>query len=433
MRGSHRRGISKSSVAALVTFALLAMVMTEAAALEAGGPAGVALIVVVPALTFVGVRRVVAGAADEAKRVVVVGPPGSAAELATALEEKGLAEYQVLGLVAVGDAAPLATERRLGDVHTLGQIVRDEAAGLVLMTQAAPRLTVFDQLADECHDLDVRLQELAAFHEEVFGYVPVGEINNAWLQYIMHPRFRRTPYRAKRVFDLLIAVPIALLFAPVIAVAALLIRRDGGPAIFRQIRIGEGGRPFTMYKLRTMAHTTSLVAAWSSDGDDRVTRVGRWLRKSHIDELPQLWNILRGEMTMVGPRPEQVAFVRKLEAELPFYSRRHQIRPGLTGWAQIRCGYAGSELGSAWKLCHDLYYVKYRSLALDLRIVLSTIRTLFADDQWRHLQRTPLVLAGRGTTRASEWPIARVLGVRDEPILAAAQDGLEVETASLTV
>ena len=141
----------------------------------------------------------------------------------------------------------------------------------------------------------------------------------------------------------------------------LLIRRDGGPALFAQVRIGEGGQRFRLHKLRTMRVGADASAQWACPDDPRITRIGAWLRRTHLDELPQLVNVLRGEMSLVGPRPEQPEFVDRLEQILPFYQRRHLMRPGITGWAQVRCGYAGSDVGSAWKLCHDLYYAKHRS------------------------------------------------------------------------
>ena len=146
--------------------------------------------------------------------------------------------------------------------------------------------------------------------------------------------------------------------------------------IFAQQRIGERGRPFRLYKLRTMRVGSGDETIWAQENDPRATLVGRFLRRSHIDELPQLWNVLRGDMSLVGPRPEQLGFVARLEATLPFYQRRHLIRPGLTGWAQVRCGYAGSDAGAAWKLCNDLYYVKYRSLRLDLLVLIETVGLL---------------------------------------------------------
>jgi lipopolysaccharide/colanic/teichoic acid biosynthesis glycosyltransferase len=127
---------------------------------------------------------------------------------------------------------------------------------------------------------------------------------------------------------------------------------------------------------------TATTAQWAGLDDPRVTGVGRLLRRTHLDELPQLVNVLRGEMTIVGPRPEQPEFVERLESWMPFYTRRHLLKPGITGWAQVRCGYAGSDVGSAWKLCHDLYYLKHRSLAFDLVILGETVRTLVADRQY---------------------------------------------------
>ena len=141
--------------------------------------------------------------------------------------------------------------------------------------------------------------------------------------------------------------------------------------LYRQRRIGEGGREFEMVKLRSMRPGAQADGAqWSSRDDDRVLPVGRVMRKLHIDELPQLWNVLRGEMTLVGPRPEQPELVAELERRFPHYERRSLVKPGITGWAQVRCGYAGTKEGSAWKLCHDLYYLKHRSLLADLMIIL---------------------------------------------------------------
>jgi lipopolysaccharide/colanic/teichoic acid biosynthesis glycosyltransferase len=228
----------------------------------------------------------------------------------------------------------------------------------------------------------VRLWEVSGFYEETFGHVPVAEINAAWFQYIMHPHYRESGGAAKRALDVTVAVTLGLVVAPLVGLLALLVRRDGGPALFRQERIGESGRPFTLVKLRTMVVGAGELAQWASADDPRTTRLGRVLRKTHLDELPQLWNVLRGEMSLVGPRPEQPAFVERLEDAIPFYSRRHLVKPGVTGWAQVRCGYAGSDFGSAWKLCHDLYYLKHRSFWLDCSILIDTLRTLVADPQY---------------------------------------------------
>jgi lipopolysaccharide/colanic/teichoic acid biosynthesis glycosyltransferase len=207
--------------------------------------------------------------------------------------------------------------------------------------------------------------------------VPTAEINAAWFQCLADPDVRISTGPLKRVLDVTGAVAVLLLTLPLLAVLVLLIRRDGGPGVFSQVRIGEGGRPFRLHKLRTMQVGAGASAQWACPDDPRITRVGGFLRRTHLDELPQLVDVIRGEMSLVGPRPEQPAFVDRLEQILPFYQRRHLMRPGITGWAQIRCGYAGSDVGSAWKLCHDLYYVKHRSFGVDLLILAETLATLF--------------------------------------------------------
>jgi lipopolysaccharide/colanic/teichoic acid biosynthesis glycosyltransferase len=197
----------------------------------------------------------------------------------------------------------------------------------------------------------------------------------------MHPNFRAASPTSKRIFDLVVGAMIGLLMLPFLALAAVAIKLgDRGPVFYRQRRLGEHGKSFDIVKLRTMkvdAHAGP--AKWAAADDERITRVGRVLRRTHLDEIPQLLNVLRGEMTLVGPRPEQPDIVVKLERRFPHYTRRHLVKPGLTGWAQLRCGYAGSELGTAWKLCHDLYYVKKRSVLVDALILAETAVVAFLD------------------------------------------------------
>jgi lipopolysaccharide/colanic/teichoic acid biosynthesis glycosyltransferase len=205
--------------------------------------------------------------------------------------------------------------------------------------------------------------------------VPLGTIDAAWFRYMMHPRFRPTSPLSKRISDLAVALPAAIVALPLMLVAAIGIKlTDSGPVLFRQRRVGERGQDFYVLKLRTMVTDAEAAGPqWCSADDDRVTRLGRLLRRTHIDELPQLWNVLRGEMTLVGPRPERPEIVAELEQRFPHYTRRHLVKPGITGWAQLRCGYAGSELGTAWKLCHDLFYVKRRSVLADWLIIVETL------------------------------------------------------------
>jgi lipopolysaccharide/colanic/teichoic acid biosynthesis glycosyltransferase len=206
-------------------------------------------------------------------------------------------------------------------------------------------------------------------------------IDSAWYRYIMHPRFRASGPRSKRVFDLAVGGLIALLFLPIAAIAALAIKIfDGGPVLYRQRRLGELGEEFEILKLRTMRTDAEAEGPqWATPDDLRVTRVGRILRRTHIDEVPQLWNVLRGEMTLVGPRPERPEIVAELERRFSHYTRRHLVKPGITGWAALRCGYAGSDIGTAWKLCHDLFYIKRRSMLADALILAETGVEVFRD------------------------------------------------------
>jgi lipopolysaccharide/colanic/teichoic acid biosynthesis glycosyltransferase len=309
----------------------------------------------------------------------------------------------LVGYVSADARARDATnDESLGTLVELRTLVLRHDVDLILMTSEISRMAVFDAMARDCTDLDVRLCDLSEFYEDTFGYTPIAEINSAWFQALLHPRYRAANLTLKRIFDLAFVLVVGAVLLPVLGVLAWLIRRDGGPALFRQVRIGEGGRPFTLYKLRTMVPLAGQEASWSTAGDPRVTPLGRHLRRWHVDELPQLWNILRGEMSVVGPRPEQPVFVARLEREFPFYHRRHVLRPGLAGWAQARCGYAGSDCGSAWKLSHDLYYLKRRSLLFDLSILLQTLWQVVAGNQFAEPRLTPVVVSviGAGASQA---------------------------------
>ena len=181
--------------------------------------------------------------------------------------------------------------------------------------------------------------------------------------------------RRKRLFDMVCAALGLLILSPVLLVCALLVGLTSpGGVLFRQERIGKDGVPFTIYKFRSMrTDAEKNGAVWAKEHDDRITRVGRFIRKVRIDELPQLWNVLKGDMSFIGPRPERMTFVKKLKEDIPYYSLRHTVKPGLTGWAQVCYPYGASEEDSRHKLEYDLYYIKNMSILLDITIVLKTI------------------------------------------------------------
>ncbi len=182
----------------------------------------------------------------------------------------------------------------------------------------------------------------------------------------------------KRGLDLVLVLAGLPLVLPVMAIVALVVRLESpGPILFRQVRVGLRGAPFTMFKFRSMDHrATSDAPQFTLADDARVTRVGRFIRTFRIDELPQVWNVLRGEMSFIGPRPEQVPFVETFEEVIPLYPYRHTVRPGITGWSQVKLGYAASTKEAVEKLEYDLYYVKHLSFALDLLILFKTLRTI---------------------------------------------------------
>lgn len=319
----------------------------------------------------------------DVKRIAIIGSTRSSDSLGRELRLADIGEYEIVGRIGFrGDPSPAHTGevQLLGQLDEVGRIVTEHDIALLLMTGEAPRMEVFEEVAKQCLHTPVRMRELSSFYEEVFGHVAVAEINAAWFQWIMHPKYNARSVPGERALDVVVAGLAGLAALPLMLVFAALIKRDGGPVFFKQVRIGEGGLPFTIYKLRTMKVDSD--SRWAAADDDRVTGIGKFLRKSHLDELPQVLNVLRGEMSVVGPRPEQPAFVDRLERVVPFYQRRHLLKPGLTGWAQVRCGYAGSEIGSAWKVCHDLYYLKHRSLGMNLVILGETVRTLVADRQY---------------------------------------------------
>jgi exopolysaccharide biosynthesis polyprenyl glycosylphosphotransferase len=313
-------------------------------------------------------------------RIVVVGTVKTARSLKRELALGDRTRAAVTGCVTAERVANGDPDMPvLGTIADLRSLIHAHAIDLLVVGGEAPRVAVLDQ-AISVSDRSVRVCELSDFYEAVFGHVPTAEINASWFEYLVSPAYRES-HRAKRVLDLVLASILALVFLPVVAALALAITLDGGSSFFRQVRIGERGRPITIWKLRTMRPGCGSEATWSCSDDPRVTVIGRFLRRTHLDELPQLLNVLRGEMSIVGPRPEQPEYVAQLERILPFYERRHLIKPGITGWAQIRCGYAGSDQGSAWKLCHDLFYMKYSSLRLDLLILLHTLRLVFSRRQ----------------------------------------------------
>ncbi len=229
--------------------------------------------------------------------------------------------------------------------------------------------------------LKLQFFDLPTFYEKLTGKIPVTTIGHIWFLENLAESEKAIYELGKRIFDMVFSTVILVLSLPFIPLIALLIKLDTkGPVFFRQIRVGLLGKPFEAVKFRSMIEGAEKngEAQWASKNDPRVTKIGRFLRKTRIDEIPQLLNVFRGEMSLIGPRPERPEFVAKLLELIPFYNERHLVKPGLTGWAQISFQYGSSTGDALKKLQYDLFYIKNRSLPLDIGIVLKTINIILS-------------------------------------------------------
>ena len=309
-------------------------------------------------------------------RVVVVGDWGDAAALSWELEHSAERPAAIVDVLSPAQAA--ATPQ--GDLP-LRDAVRGVGATVVVLDRLAQlEPTIIDQVAP-LHEAGVRVRTLSLFSEQWLGKLPVSELERVSLMFDIGEVHRIRYGRFKRLVDLALALAgtvVLVVVTPLVILGNLV--GNQGPLLFRQERVGKGGRPITVLKFRTMRVGSDDAATWTSGDDPRVTRFGALLRRSHLDELPQVINILRGDLSTVGPRPEQPAYVAELSDKLPFYSLRHLVRPGLTGWAQVKYGYAASESDALEKLQYEFYYLRHQRLSLDLRIVARTVRSVLGRD-----------------------------------------------------
>jgi exopolysaccharide biosynthesis polyprenyl glycosylphosphotransferase len=314
------------------------------------------------------------------RRLLLVGADDGTKELLAELERHQQLPFEVVGIVDDQAGEMIAGVRRLGSTRELGAILRDESPDLVVLGRDAYRADALSHVLDLA-SLDVRVVDVHHFNEHAFGKVPVHHLSPVWFMGVLHLYQRPYSRIVKRTFDILAAGTALLLAAPLLLVVALVVRASSsGPVFFRQLRLGEGGKLFPICKFRTMVEHAEKdgVAVWAREDDVRVTPIGRVLRRSRLDELPQLWNVLRGDMSIVGPRPERPEFLELLRETVPFWTRRHLVKPGITGWAQVRRGYTADVMGTADKLSYDLYYLKYRSLVFDLAIATRTFRIVLS-------------------------------------------------------
>lgn len=315
-------------------------------------------------------------------RILILGTGPEAAAVERTIRDHNKSGVVVAGFYPLTNGSAVAVdagriirnqpclERSIAElgVHEVVVAVQDQRGGF---------LPVKELLA--CRLRGVRVTDLPGLYERVTGEVPVASLKASWLIYGEGFPQGLTRRLVKRTFDVLASLVLLIAAAPIMLLAALAILiESGGPVIFRQERVGLGGRTFSVLKFRSMVADAEKdgVPRWASTSDPRVTRVGRFIRKTRIDELPQIFNVLKGEMSFVGPRPERPYFVDQLSDQVPFYGARHTVKPGVTGWAQVRYSYGGSIEDAVRKLQFDLYYVKNHSVYLDLLILFHTIRVV---------------------------------------------------------
>jgi lipopolysaccharide/colanic/teichoic acid biosynthesis glycosyltransferase len=258
-------------------------------------------------------------------------------------------------------------------------VLSSGATVLVLDRDAQAEESIVAQAA-ELHEGGVRVRTLSLFYEEWLGKLPMSELERVSLMFDIGEVHRARYGRVKRIADIVLALAGVVVLVPlsVIVVAGNTLA-NRGPILYRQMRLGKNGQVFEMIKFRTM-RSNSADGGWTSLRDPRVTPFGRWLRRAHLDELPQVVNILRGELSIVGPRPEQPKYAEELREKIPFYDMRQRVRPGLTGWAQVKYRYAASESDALEKLQYEFYYLRHQDLSLDVRIVGRTLRSVFLRD-----------------------------------------------------
>ncbi len=302
-----------------------------------------------------------AGMAERARRVLTVHMP----------------EAQILGYAGEEGADPEQAGKWLGSADIILALVDKYQATRVLV------LDTFYLDADLAKSLfdaklkGLKVNDMRGLYERLAARVPVDLIEDEWL--LLEDGFNlnvtNSTRRLKRVFDVFFSAALLLLTLPILLLTALAVRLESkGPIVYKQKRVGLHGVEFVVYKIRSMRQDAEKNGAvWAIKGDPRVTRVGKFIRKTRIDELPQLVNVLRGDMSMVGPRPERMDFVRELAAKIPYYDVRHTVKPGITGWAQVCYPYGASLEDSRYKLEYDLFYIKHMSALLEVKILLKTI------------------------------------------------------------
>ena len=312
--------------------------------------------------------------AEERDRVVIVAGHGEADILRRDLETQPERPAHLVAVLAP-DEAPSAGRTRRPLIDT----VTEHGATVVVLNRDAQVDESIVAQAAQLHERGFRIRTMSLFYEQWLGKLPLSELERVSLLFDIGEVHDSRYGRIKRLLDVAFAAAGFVVF--VIAIPLVLLGNlvsNRGPLFYSQVRVGKNGEVFEILKFRTMRPATDgdVIGEWTREDDPRITPFGKVLRTTHLDELPQMVNILRGELSLVGPRPEQPVYVAELAEKLPFYEVRHLVRPGLTGWAQVKYGYAGDEADALEKLQYEFFYLRHQRLGLDLRIIGRTVRSV---------------------------------------------------------
>ena len=315
------------------------------------------------------------------ERVLFVGTGASARKVARQILDQHDFAYRVIGFI--DDDASRIGERIVnpgivGTPHDIDRLVAEHHINRIVVGLSDRRGKLPVQELLRAKMTGVRVEDATTMYERITGKILIDDLRPSWLIFSDGFRVSHVTRLTKRTIDLALSMVMLVTALPLmLATAAAIWLDDGRPVFYRQDRVGENGRIFVLSKFRSMRkdaeHGTPM---WAKDGDDRVTRIGRVIRKTRLDELPQLWNVIRGDMSFVGPRPERPYFVEELSRAIPFYQQRHAVKPGLTGWAQVKYRYGSSLEDAMEKLRYDLYYIKHLAVFFDLTIVFDTVKVV---------------------------------------------------------
>jgi sugar transferase (PEP-CTERM system associated) len=314
------------------------------------------------------------------ERVLILGTGHIARMLAQQIGTQQDFAYRLVGFVEESDDIPIVRPHdSVGSPSDIGRIVVERNVDRIIVGLSDRRGHLPIEHLLRAKLSGVRVEDATTTYERLTGKILIDDLKPSWLIFSDGFRASRGTRFVKRMIDLSMSIIGFLLSAPLMALTAIAVALDSaGPILYNQERVGENGRIFNVYKFRSMRTDAERdgTPVWARDRDDRVTRVGRVIRKTRLDELPQFWNVMSGDMSFVGPRPERPFFVDQLAKDIPFYLQRHAVKPGLTGWAQVKYQYGSTVEDAMEKLRYDLYYIKHMSIVFDLTIVLDTVKVI---------------------------------------------------------